>query len=381
MIKQALNIKSNITDFDIEEIISIVKRDRNKKRSFLLLNKLQSKHYPSDPLKTDKLFSQLADEIKSNYPDKENILVIGFAETAVSIGIYIADIFENSYYIQTTRETVPNKTFLTFDEQHSHAVMHRVYTDNLKEIIEQVDLVVIADDEFTTGNTAINLINTLKNNYKIQNGCDICMASILSCMKEENIYRLKENNINLITLVEAELNTKEIIFPNNFFNCVVSFGNEVNKKVTFHTIKEKIAPLFLTATKVLTERYNKFILSVFDIVSLAVTDGDVLIIGTEEFSFCALKLGIKLKEINSNICVQCTTQSPVLPSEDENYIINNRQCFVSLYDINRITYIYQMKHYDTVIVLTDCENPSEQAKKQLIDSINSDRIFFVQWRR
>lgn len=376
--KQALQVKRNLTDFDIEEIISIVKRDRNRKRPFLILNKLQSKHYPSNPLKTDKLFSQLASKVKSEYPNKQKVLIIGFAETAVSIGIYVAEIFKDSYYIQTTREIIADKSFLTFDELHSHAVTHRLYNENLKEIIEQSDLIVIVDDEFTTGNTAVNLINTLKFEYKMQDNCSICISSILSCMKKEHLQRLKENNINLVTLIDTDLDSNSIIFPDNFLDDFSDYDyNKSKKSVSFHKIDGKTIPYFLMQTGNFINACDTFISGVFDIVG-NFKNKNILVIGTEEFSFCALRLGIKLSETN-NINVQCTTRSPILASNDINYTVHNRSSLVSFYDVHRTTYIYQMKHYDKVIVLTDSENPSKLSKKQLINSIDADKIFFIQW--
>lgn len=376
--KEVLSIKNNLTDFNTNEMIGIVKRDKNKKRSFLLLNKLQSKHYPSDPIETNKLFSLLSKTVYSKYSNKKNVLVIGFAETAVAIGTYVAVAFKNSYYVQTTREDISDKPFLTFSEVHSHAVTHKIYTDNLQEIIEKADLIVIVDDEFTTGNTAINLINTLKKEYKIKNDCDICMASILSCMNQQCLQRIRENNIHLISLIDAQINEENINFPVDFL-LDNTYNQNHKKDITFYRVSGKTTPIYSISSMEYINKCDEFISSVIDIVNPINTQNSILVIGTEEFSFCALRLGIILKKTNNNVKVQCTTQSPILPSCQEGYTINNRSRLTSLYDKNRVTYIYQMEHYDTAIILTDAENPSEQAKKQLIDSVNADRIFFIQW--
>lgn len=377
--KDVLSVKQNLTPFNIDEIIGIAKRDGNKKRSFLLVNKLQSKHYPSDPQKTDRLFSLLAKTVKNRFSDKNNVLVIGFAETAVAIGAYIASVFRNSYYIQTTREIIKNKNFLTFDEVHSHAVTHRLYTDNLQEVIENCDLILIADDEFTTGNTALNLINTLKSNFKIKQACEICMSSIFNCVKDEDLLRINKNNIEIISLITALFNSENLIFPYEF-----SQDNEniygVNKKTAFYEIRGKTVPYMAINTEKYTENCNKFISEIMRILTPINPSEDVLVVGTEEFSFCALRLGKILKQTANNVSVQCTTQSPILPSGDKNYIINRRTHLESLYNPERTTYLYQLRHYDTAIILTDSENPSENAIKQLTDGIDAEKIFFVKWR-
>ena len=376
---EILSVKQNLTSFDIDEIIGIAKRDRNKKRSFLLVNKLQSKHYPSDPIKTDILFSLLAKTVHCRFTDRNNVLVIGFAETAVTIGAYIASYFKNSYYIQTTRETIENKSFLTFSELHSHAVTHRLYTENLQEIIENSDLIIIADDEYTTGNTALNLINTLKSQYTIKPSCKICMSSIFNCVNDEHLLKIKENNIELVSLVTAQFNSEKLVFPYEFSQDSNSTFSE-NKKLTFAEINGKAVPYTAIKTDEYINSCDKFISEIIHKLPTINQSENVLVVGTEEFSFCALRLGKLLKQTVNNVNVQCTTQSPILPSSDENYIINNRIRFESLYNAQRTTYLYQLKHYDTVIIITDSENPSENSIKGLTDGIDADRIFFIQWR-
>ena len=63
------------------ELVSIGKRENNKKRNFLVINPLQGKHIPVRPGKAFELFDELAEIIKKEYGGEE-LLVIGFAETA-----------------------------------------------------------------------------------------------------------------------------------------------------------------------------------------------------------------------------------------------------------------------------------------------------------
>ncbi len=375
---EILSVKSNYTSFDIDEMIEIVKRDNNKKRTFLLLNKLQSKHYPSDPLKTDKLFSSLAKGLKEKYSDKNRVLIIGFAETAVSIGAYVALEFENSHYIKTTRQ-IFNEPYITFDETHSHAVEHRIYTQNLSGIIENTDLIIIADDEFTTGNTAVNLVALLRDKYNINHSCKICIASVLNCMKQENIRNIQKKGIEIFSVINARLNENNIVFPDEVVDDITFPDNK--KIISYNIVQGKVSPHTAVSSKEYLNKCNKFIMSIMNIIENINSSDNTLVLGTEEFSFCALKLGINLKNKNYyNVSVQCTTQSPVLAFKNDYYAINCRSKILSLYDSRRVTYIYQMKHYNTVIILTDSENIPEQSIKKLINAIDADRIFFIQWR-
>ncbi len=65
--------------------VTVAKRENNKLRSYLLVNKVQAKHVPAKPQDTLSMMNELGEMVKKAYP-KERILVVGFAETATAIG-------------------------------------------------------------------------------------------------------------------------------------------------------------------------------------------------------------------------------------------------------------------------------------------------------
>ena len=138
------------------EIVSVAKRDNNKKRNYLVLNRYQGKHIPASPEKALDMFSALAELVRRRYPG-ERLLVVGFAETATAIGETMAAEL-NTYAIHTTREQIPDGEYLYFTESHSHATEQKLVKNGLEEILEQTDRVVFAEDEVTTGNTIRKII-------------------------------------------------------------------------------------------------------------------------------------------------------------------------------------------------------------------------------
>lgn len=137
----------------MNEIFSLAKRDNNPRRNYLIVNKAQSKHTPSDPRDTVKLCTEMGEEMRKIYPNGE-CLAIAFAETAVGIGALAASALgERCFLMSTTREQLPKyRTFISFEESHSHAPVHK--------LCERGDIdygrfghVFIIDDELTTGNT------------------------------------------------------------------------------------------------------------------------------------------------------------------------------------------------------------------------------------
>ena len=108
----------------IEEIIGIAKRENNTKRNYLVVNKCQGKHVPVSPERPLKMFSELAEEVSKRY-QKEQLLLIGFAETATAIGETLA-IHLGTDYMQTTRERIEDVEYFYFSESHSHATEQKV---------------------------------------------------------------------------------------------------------------------------------------------------------------------------------------------------------------------------------------------------------------
>ena len=141
-------------------LVRVAKRENNTKRSYLVLNQLQGKHMASDPMETLAMFDQLAQLLAEAYRGKR-VLIVGFAETATAIGSRLA-IKMDSLYMQTTREKIEGVEYLYFTESHSHAVEQKLIQTDLDQIIDEIDHIIFAEDEVTTGNTIFSTFDTLR---------------------------------------------------------------------------------------------------------------------------------------------------------------------------------------------------------------------------
>lgn len=128
-----------------KELVKIAKRENNTKRSYLVVNPLQGKHIPGSPQNILELFDELVKMISEEYKDEE-LLLIGFAETATAIGAEAAIILD-SKYIQTTREIIPNVEYLYFAEEHSHATEQKLVKNDIEFSSWNVDRIVFVEDE------------------------------------------------------------------------------------------------------------------------------------------------------------------------------------------------------------------------------------------
>ena len=111
---------------------------------------------------------------------------------------------------------------------------------------------------------------------------------------------------------------------------------------------------------------------------------DVLVLGTEEFMYPAMITGEKLeKEYKCNeVKFHAVTRSPILPSGEKDYPLYLRHELRSLYDKNRVVYLYNLKKYDKVVIIHDSKSTKGEGIKSLIAALKEHEcndISIFQW--
>ena len=87
--------------------------------------------------------------------------MIGYAETATGLGHCVAEAL-GADYLHSTRRAVDGMTPAGgFEEQHSHATGHLLLPED-PAMLSRPGVVVLVDDEFSTGATALNTIAELQ---------------------------------------------------------------------------------------------------------------------------------------------------------------------------------------------------------------------------
>lgn len=71
-------------------------------------------------------------------------------------------------------------------------------------------------------------------------------------------------------------------------------------------------------------------------------------------TFCVGEMLIR-SGISENVRIHSTTRSPIVASNTADYPLYLRYQLRSLYDERRTTFIYNLKRYDRVIILTDTQ--------------------------
>ncbi len=329
-----------------KQLVAVAKRENNTKRNYLVVNRLQGKHVPVSPGEAMQMFEELAAAARERY-GAERTLVIGFAETATAIGAAVAAEL-GGWYIQTTREPIYDTAYFSFSELHSHAVEQTLARGALDEIMPNVDRILLAEDEVTTGRTILNIVDVLEQAYGKK---AFAAVSLLNGMDASAEMRFAEKGIDLVYLVKTNHKSYEAkaeqyqgdgacfapMFSENSYS-VLEIGGYINARR-------------LTEG----EAYRKACAGLWEKIHKAVPDKgcSILVLGTEEFMYPALLAAREMEKLGHYVRFHATTRSPILPGSEESYPLHRRYELKSPYDAERATYVYELAEYDEVFVMTD----------------------------
>ena len=362
------------------DLVKIAKRENNTKRNYLVVNRFQGKHVPVEPSKAFFLFDELAEKVKIAYAD-EKLLLIGFAETATAIGAHLA-INLGSYYIQTTRELIPEVEYLFFSEEHSHATEQKLVKNDISKIAPQIDRIVFVEDEVTTGNTILNIIRILREQFPAVKKYSV--ASLLNGMSKDSLERYKEENIKLHYLIKTDHSKYSIIADK--FKGNGTYINDLCENINYGTKIEKInVGSYLNSRRLVNGiEYSHAVKQLWYKINESIKFSEyesILVIGTEEFMYPALYVSKQLEDFGKQVKTHSTTRSPIEVSLEDEYPLHTRYELRSFYDDERITYIYDLDTYDCVIILTDSVKIDGYGMNTLLHELSkkNKKIYVVRW--
>lgn len=385
----AITITDNPYQFEIKHLLKMAARI-NKKRQFLFVSPVLGKHLavrPQVPLLTGTLLAmlyyerlsgretpQLMDIVETikeqgqspcevGFELEEDTLFIGFAETATALGHTVFQTFQsNATYIHTTRELLSDvEPFITFEEEHSHATSHRIYSD-IPEKLLQAKRIVLIDDEITTGNTTINIIQTLKT--KFPHTQHYTVLSILDWRSEEQVKVLQQQqekwgiSIDFISIMRGffscegtalltdeqpqmttetaqhmELVAIDAPVTYRHYDSVAESGQKNQQPYMLATGR-----FMLTAEQ---QREQKQTLhAIAQQIAKLRTGGPALVIGTGEFMYVPMQIAAYLGD---NVYFQSTTRSPIYCTVIEGYTITDKLVFESPENNGVTNYLYNIK--------------------------------------
>lgn len=367
--------------YTLADLVKPAVRENNKKRRNLLVNLYQAKHIPAVPSKTLSLFGDLAALADTEAMSPDETIVIAFAETATAIGAAAAEYLGNCIFMHTSRENIPEKYCVAdFSETHSHAAEQFLFSKNGSDIFKDVRLVILAEDELTTGNTMLSLIKILKT--MTGSGCRFTALSLINGMNEDNFKTYEDEKINVRYLVRLDnsldlMNREISITP-----LPDTLPHETCKNITFLEIEGMTDPRlgccfsdYKNACDKMTEKVINELHSVLD------NKKTVDVIGTEECMYPAVRLGLALEKAGFDVRSHSTTRSPIVPAKGDDYPLYERHKLHSFYDTGRTTYLYNLYPCDLTVLLTDSDNVSQEAVNLFAQTVKSDTLAIVKWRK
>ena len=270
----------------------LAKRENNPLRDNILVNTRQCKHFPGDPERSIALMEELGRKLAQDGRADKTTVVIAFAETATAIGAVVSGFFHDCFFVTTTREKLPDwATAIGFEEQHSHAPQHYLCVRD-EDAFRRAAQVILVDDEFTTGRTAMNLIRALDGCLAPR--CSIYAAALAASAESFENFRASSDGIVGCSAPELPAPDRAVI------------PRKPDRITHVNSIYDP--RLGVRADSFLAE-CSSFCTRLAGEISAS---GTVEIIGTEEFCYPALLLG-KMLAGKCRAVVHCSTRSPMLP--------------------------------------------------------------------
>lgn len=378
--------------------ISLARRINNTKRGYLIINSNQGKHKIALVSTVINEYNALA---KRAGESLKNALVIGFAETATAIGAAIASDGE-TLFMQTTREDVPGCEggYINFTEAHSHATMQRLINADVEKAYNQVDKIVFAEDEITTGNTIWQCIEKIEETYN--GGKKYAVAVIINSLSNERRKFFKERGVEIISLVDVdkasfEEDVKNIVEDGIVYSiynadaAVTDYagkelpqsGNISVKNIVFKTKLQTRRLLNIKELDNEIKRLNAYLEKECKLKTTLEAAKNITVLGTEEFNYVPIKFAEYIDSItdeNTKVYIHSTTRSPIMVRSAPDYPLHTRFEVRSLYDKNRQTYIYDLKKSDILFLVTD--GGDEEGFASVLEAIRlsgDENVYIIRW--
>lgn len=108
----------------------------------------------------------------------------------------------------------------------------------------------------------------------------------------------------------------------------------------------------------------------------------MLVLGTEECMYPGLIAGFVLERVGHDVRFHATTRSPILTDAHPDYPLHARYELRSLYDADRVTYLYNLNAYDHVCIVTDAQNPDKGLDTLLaaLERTGNRSVTVLEWR-
>lgn len=309
-------------------------------------------------------------------PACPDVATIGYAETATGLGQLVADSLK-SYYIHSTRHAVDGadavRPYTAFEESHSHATSHQLFPTR-HSMLSGAGIIVLVDDELSTGATVINTISALHEAAPHQH---YVVASLVDLRPAADRNRLDDLAIELacrITVVS--LASGDVALPRDLPAKAAPLVNHFSAQPVLAPARGDVSVLDLTHREPI--RSARFGISggretdiaadgiAEELAAVVPATGTLLILATEEFMALPLATAFALQERLPGVTVRysTSTRSPIAVIDRPGYPVRSAVTFTShdaTTDGAGQRFAYNFNHdgqqFDRVVVMPEPGTP------------------------
>ncbi len=328
----------------------------NARRRFLFVSRLLGRHLPTPPVKLVEAARRLAEKIHAaRLPGPW--LFVGMAETATTLGQavfrewrQIGAGMEQALYVDSTRRRTGEEIAFGFSEVHSHAAGHVIHRPTVQadpqDVFGNARSLVIVDDETTTAHTAARLREAYDGWRRARGRGGVARTALAVLLRWHPPSVAEEADgrdaLECLSLLEGRF---EFVANDDVLPAAPSQTVALDEQV----VARISARGGLVRAEDLPAEW-------MECEEADLSGQRVLVVGTGEYGFPALRLAEELAARGAETFVQATTRSPVLPGG----AIGHARQFPALSGEAHAEFLYNMpvEHsYSRVILLCEDQLP------------------------
>ncbi|PHM44984.1 adenine/guanine phosphoribosyltransferase [Xenorhabdus mauleonii] len=349
-----LTVTASRGNASLETLFDVAER-RNPKRAFLFVSKVLGRHIPVSPATMRAVYQQLSERFPTNLSGP--VLYIGMAETAVGLaaGVFqeTKDKVDAPVFLTSTRHPVDGDLLCEFKENHSHATDHLIYwpaEEPLRQRVMEARTLVLIDDEATTGNTFLNLLEALRNSGLKY--IEKIVTVTLTDWSGDSVVKRSPLPVSAVSLVEgnwrweADISSLAPVMP----DVNVTARGEVN----------------------IIGRQNWGRLGLDEIqcdigTEIQAKAGEkVLVLGSSEFVWQPFLLAERLEREGASVMFGSTTRSPISCG----HAIQSVMAFTDNYGLGIPNFLYNVAHQKFDRILLCLETPGMSVDPALMEQLS-----------
>ncbi|MFI7286598.1 phosphoribosyltransferase [Streptomyces anulatus] len=387
-------------DGELQELLGLALR-RNPKRAHLLVSNVLGKHVPQRPSVVHGAGFELGERVRALLGAQEarRAVVLGYAETATGLGHAVADGLRDAPYLHSTRRPVPGvEQAGGFEEAHSHATSHLLLPED-RDLLASggpgsaASVLVLVDDEFSTGNTVLNTIRALHALHPRERYVIVALVDMRSADDRDRLTAFAAETgarVDLVTRSTGTVTLPDGVLERGQALVAAQEAEHAERAARAGQAEEPAGavegadPAPVTRVGLdwpaavpdggrhgFTPAHRAALEAALPGMAdrIAATLGDhagprprrILVLGFEELMYAPLRLGTALEALlgtDAEVRYSTTTRSPVLAVDDPGYAIRTRLVFPAHDDPadgpgDRYAYNVAGAGFDAVVAVVD----------------------------